>query len=181
MKTKLIVVFILAFILFSANLGFAQEYDFREAKWGMSKEEVKNAEVFTLDGENEKTLQYRDVPDILIHMNVDLAYFFSEDKLYKAAYYLSFDYPHSEAYVYDFETIKNALTEQYDSPKEYEVLWLNEFYKDKEEYLSYALENGLVGYFADWETSTTFIELILLKFYKDVEIALTFSDKTYEE
>lgn len=148
MKIKSIVVFVLVLIIFSTIIGFAQEeeYDFREVKWGMSKEEVKEAEIYTLDSGREDSLCYEDIPDIRMHMNVNLSYLFNEGKLYAAVYYLTFDYPHAEAYVYDFEHIKSNLIEEYGEPALDKVTWLNEFYKDKEEYLSYALENGLVEY-----------------------------------
>lgn len=178
MKSKLILVFVLAIILFSTISSFAQteEYDFRKVRWGMSKEEVKNSEVFTVDSEGEKSIWYNDVPGVLSHMNVDLGYFFIEGKLEKAAYLFSFDYPHAEAYVYDFEHLKSNLLEKYGEPALDKVVWLNEFYKDKEEYLGYALENGLVEYWVIWETSTTSILLRLFK-SSDVLIMLSFKGK----
>lgn len=178
MKMKSIVVLLFLIILSSSFCSYAeeQEFDFKRVKWGMSKEEVKEAETLPLTHESEDDLWYRNVPDMRTHMNVDLGYSFNEGKLEKAVYFLSFDYPHAEAYVYDFEHIKSNLLEEYGEPALDKVVWLNEFYKDKEEYLGYALEKGLVEYWVIWETSTT---SILLNLYKssDVLIMLAFHNK----
>ena len=70
---------LICLLVFSASTVFAEEFDFRKTRWGMTQEEVKKNETFSrLEG--EKGLKYHGK---MFGIDCFIDYSFSENKLYK--------------------------------------------------------------------------------------------------
>lgn len=176
MRLKLILVLIFVFIVSSTTHGFLEEADF---EWGMSKEEVKKNEPLTLDYEDENSIRYENSFKTS-YLDAEVILEFDEDKLYMITWIIYFNHPDPVAYTFDYDKLKKGLIEEYGDPITEEIFWVNEFYKDKEEYLGYALENGIVEYLTYWETDTTKIDFWLGGVSKEILLCVRYWDKNYK-
>ena len=81
---KKLFLFILVTLLAFPNLLLAGENNFRETKWGMSVEEVKNAEKSTFKSEGNNSLAYT---SNLLGNDCHIFYYFESGKLIQACYF----------------------------------------------------------------------------------------------
>ena len=80
-------------LLTPLRLGWGEDYSFRNARWGMTKEEVTASEIKMDPVEiNENTIMYKTQ---ILGKNVELIYLFSQNQLAKAAYKLDDNYLNS--------------------------------------------------------------------------------------
>lgn len=163
--TKISSIVLLAFCL--PVFSMAITYDFRKATWGMSMEQVIESEGADPVKEGVSIL---DTPYIayMLKMKVgetnhDLfaAYYFIEDQLYFAKYYVNTKHSNSNDFLTDFDEFRNVLLQKYGEPKEEETVWKDELYKDKRERWGLAIETGKMEKYTLWETDSTTIMLRL--------------------
>ena len=107
---KLISVGVMISVLCLVSLAWAGEYNFRQTKWGMSKEEVKASENLKPSYEEDKWVSYE--TNILNH-DVSLRYFFLDGKLYNASY--NSDKSHKDP-LSMYRDFKEMLREKYGPP-----------------------------------------------------------------
>ncbi|MDG5816662.1 hypothetical protein QA601_16310 [Chitinispirillales bacterium ANBcel5] len=131
---------------------------FRNAKWLMSPEQVKDSETATLERETENTLVY----DVTIHgIKSTLTYMFSDDQL--TSIRCNFNYSHSNPnrYYKDFESLKNKLISDYGNPQEDEQNWQNDMYRDNTSRWGFAIGVGFLSCKTQWHTDDASITLTI--------------------
>jgi len=156
---KVILLLALAIFLVPA-LSFAQDkHIFRKTRWGMSKEEVKQSEGRKPDYEEEMVLGYSEK---IAGMDVVLFYYFSDGKLYQAAYVDVEKYTFENKYIDDYKTFKKLLTEKYGDPILDKQTWYSDLYKDDPSKWGFAISMGQMEYITSWRAGRTTITLELI-------------------
>jgi len=113
--------------------------DFRNIKWGMSKEEVKEKENSSLNEENSDGLIYEDLK--FAELNAGIGYFFTGNRLNQIVVLFE------EGNLYNYEKVQKYLIDQYgDTDLENSRGGTSSFWKVEDEQLSVRLtldDNGL--------------------------------------
>jgi len=141
-----------------AQTATTYQYDFRKANWGMSKEEVKATEDKKPDSEYDNSLVY------YVKIGGDdylCGYSFLQDKLYNTGYVFVGEHSNKNDYIRDYKNLKEILAKKYGKPKSDRTTWDNDLYKNDRSKWGFAVSLGHLSYGAIWETSNTFITLVL--------------------
>ena len=152
-------ILLIAVLLLVAYSLFAQ---FRNTKWGMSIDEVKQTEnaepLFYAEKSFPKALMYR---EWVLGIKKLLGFYFVDNQLVRAGYgFLGYDTNYNQ-YIYDYNELKEALYKKYKTAIDDKILWKNDLYKDNRSKWGYAISLGHLVYFAKWETKDTNIIIIL--------------------
>ena len=148
----------LALIFFLTDLCIAEDYTFRKTKWGMSKAQVKASEPLTVGREDDNSLGYN---TSIINKDVLLLYYFINDQLYKAIYWLDVKHINSNLYLEDYKQFKKLLDKKYGPQTEEITRWLNDLYKDDRSDWGTAISVGHLMLLTGWETPDTNIALAM--------------------
>jgi hypothetical protein len=96
-------------LIFFTSFAFAEEYDFRQTKWGMTKEEVKSSESSQLLTDINDILEYK---TSIFDYVCKVYYYFEDGRLRSAEYDFGlFDLMENAKYVYNF--FEEILTNKY--------------------------------------------------------------------
>lgn len=106
----LIVLCLAVGVVFAVIVASAENYDVRNVRWGMSKEEVKKREKAELTDEENNVLYYK---TMLFGHDYELWYIFDDDRLVEAQYGNLFS---ERKYEEDFEKARKLLTKKYGKP-----------------------------------------------------------------
>ena len=102
--------FLLFLIVFLSEFTIAEDFTFRKTKWGMSKEQVKASESINLGREDADSLAYE---TSIIGKSVILLYYFVDNQLFKAIYWLDEKHINSNLYLKDYDQFKNLLIKKF--------------------------------------------------------------------
>lgn len=158
------VLVVILIIIFSTKVfsqkftKFTMPYDFRQTNWGMSKEEVKLTE--------KRKPNYEDDVILLYEVKIDkydcaCIYHFLENKLFQSKYAFNEKHLNKNAYIEDYENLKELLTKKYGKPKWEDIIWKDDFYKDIKGNWGLAVARGDLEYTIIWENSITTIQIQL--------------------
>ena len=125
---------------------------FRNAKWGMSMQEVKITEESEPVYENNEIIVYE---DSLIQLPVEAVYLFVDNKLTRAKYMFNQKHTNENDFISDYKSLNNALRNKYGKPKEEDHFWSDDLYKDTPTDWGFALSLGHHSYFTEWDTKDT--------------------------
>jgi len=132
--------------------------DFRKAKWGISKDEVKRLEKIEIIAESEEVLGYLGE---VAGLKTLVIFEFGEDKLVSGYYFIEEKHTAKMNYIIDHNRIRELLIKKYGPPiHEYEK-WIDNFYKDRRDKWGQAISEGHLMLGAEWETETTKIVIVL--------------------
>lgn len=134
-------------------------FDFRKTNWGMSKEQVKNAEIGHLETHNDDVLVYSGQ---VAGKDVRIGYIFTEDKLVRSKYIFAEQHTNSNLFINDYMKIKEILTEKYGAPVEDKSVWSNELYRNDPQSWGTAVGAGHLRFVSTWDTSSTSIAHVLM-------------------
>ncbi len=135
------------------------EPDFRNVRWGMSREEVRQAESESLIdeyGELTCSLKVDDFP-------ASLSYQFHNDCLYRAVYVFDSESVDSSIHHEVFKIISRILTKKYGHALHDSLFWSNDFYKADSSKINTALWLGHVWRYQYWRLRNTWIFHSILK------------------
>lgn len=177
MIKKLILAVFVASLITQAKLSRGEEFTFRNATWGMTQEEVVASES-RLDpvSTNENTIRYKTQ---LLGRNVQLVYFFAQNKLTRTAYMLDDNYLNSNHFLNTYQRFKSALTRKYGPPLKEETTWTNDTFRNVSLKRGLALSLGHTEYFSNWETPQTRINLSLKEENFYVQCRIEYWSKEY--
>lgn len=178
MKTLLNIVFAGFIVIFFTELSFAEEYNFRKTKWGMSITQVKSSEPLDVAKEDENLLGYETT---VIGKDVFVVYFFIDNQLVRARYLLAESHTNRNDFITDYNDFKEILTKKYGKPKQDESLWKNDLYKDDYSDWGFAISLGHLTYLSSWETQDTEIINILMGDNFDISCIVEYSSKNLKE
>jgi len=150
--------FLINLILFSSINAFAQEPDFRQLRWGMTREAVLAAEV----GEPYEHASEISYLGYMGGLPVRIIYGFNSLDQLSAGHceFMLSDLSASEL-IESHKSLEQQLSRKYGDSLDSKMLWYDELLKDNESYLPFALEKGYVGIHTTWRTATTHIALRL--------------------
>jgi len=157
MKKHILILLALSVMIFTAPL-FADEYDFRKAKWGMSKEEVKHGESKEPISEGNNIFGYEDK---VAGMECYIFYVFASNKLVRTRYYFIHKHSNRTDYINDYQSLQENLQKKYGQPIDDDRIWKNDLYKDDPSEWGMAVAIGHLIYQTQWTTDTTGILLHL--------------------
>lgn len=106
-------------------------HDFRNADFGMTKEEVIKSEGIEPSGENDKYIVYENVN--VSSYDCNLYYEFDvSNKLVRCNYFLNDFHTNVSSYISDYDNLKSLYTKKYGEPITDDKNWLNEnsLYRD---------------------------------------------------
>ena len=134
-----------------------EDPDFRNVKWGMSKEEVKR---YAQEELTEADEGFINIETELLEKKVALLYQFNDkDQLYQAAYSSLEEHTNKNLYLEDYEQFKESLIEKYGQPSEDEEFWRSNLYRDNPGDYGMAVAVGDLVKRTTWETDNTKIVL----------------------
>jgi hypothetical protein len=162
---------IVILILFGVNLALGQ--DFRDYKWGETKEKIKASEELKLLEESDEMLVYS---GSIASKACFIGFILDDDILTRGAYFLNETYVNENKYVDDFYYIKELLTKKYGEPELEGENWSNELFKNDKKDWGIALKSGHVTFVANWMTEKTQIELIVSAENRKVSSIILYKD-----
>ena len=157
---KKILMLVFALALFTqSGLSWAENYDFRLTKWGMTQNDVISAEEKMDPVERiENMITYKTQ---ILTKNVVLHYLFIQDKLVGAIYKLDDNYLNSNHFIRTYNQFKQEVAKKYGQPSRSITNWLNDTYKNNRKKWGLALSLGHTEYVTLWKTRSTNIECSL--------------------
>lgn len=156
--------------------------DFRNTKWGMTKDEVKaseNIEASTLDEVADNELFYPNIK--LLDYPCTMIYYFQDEKLYQGLYNITTEHSIKNDYISDYDNLKKNYIEVYGEPKKDNVVWKDDLLKDNPEDYGNAVYAGHLKYSSIWETDTTNIYLILSSDNYNMTFIVIYEQKGFVE
>ncbi|MEM7007968.1 MAG: hypothetical protein AAF462_02420 [Thermodesulfobacteriota bacterium] len=132
--------------------------DFGKARWGMTREQVIQAEASNPNWESPTSIGYS-------HNNnghiAHTEYIFTANRLTMGQYLIVVPNSEEDRYLKEYENQKNLISRKFGSPKIHEENWLNSLYKDKPERHGFAVYIGHLSYKSKWDTERTEVLLEL--------------------
>jgi hypothetical protein len=147
---------------------------FRNASWGMTRDEVIKSEGKGPDRPDELLLVYDDVT--VSDMNCVLAYKFDKDKLIGGIYYFAEAHTNENDYITDYATLVAGLTEKYGEPTTSKVNWKNDLFKDEPQDYGLAVSIGDLEYQSIWNLDNANIICSLYGDNYKISLAVVYSD-----
>ena len=150
----------------AANSGEASSVDdeyrfnFRSARWGMSREQVKRSDDFTHpESEDSTRVTYS---SRLGHMDCKVTFIMSvNDMLIGGRYDFTTVYEDGARYLSDFETMLDLYIKRFGNPVLTEIEWNNRTFEKKKEFHSIAFMEGHFTRSIQWQTERTDVILYL--------------------
>ena len=104
--------------------------NFEEMQWGLSKKEVVELEGKPADQRKVKGLDVMRYQQRVINLDCAIDYFFAANKLSRTRFSFAGDYLDKNAYLQDYQKIKDALVQKFGRPLEEAMKWRDNSYKD---------------------------------------------------
>lgn len=175
MKKKIIIALLLLFIILPHTV-LAEDYDFRNTNWGMSKEEVVEIETAEYAGEDGDLLFYT---DDVAGLDTILFYEYLDNKLVSGGYVFDENYINQNNHIDDYKKVKELLAKKYGEPVIDRQRWLNDLYKGDTQNYGTALSVGHLAYMSKWEAESTDITMMLRGENFEVNLTLYYKSKEY--
>jgi tetratricopeptide (TPR) repeat protein len=132
------------------------KFDYRNTRWGMTKEQVKASETMKIVYEKESVILYHGE---LAGMETTVHYTFKEKMLLGCVQRFIGNYIDDNNYILDYKKAKDALTHKYGPPVTDEQLWSNNTYKDNPQDWGFAVRRGDLVFRSSWKFNYTEIGL----------------------
>lgn len=133
--------------------------DFRNARWGMTPEEVKASEKLMPTTDRPELVTYRGDYDGMVAL---IGYEFENNELVRAGYLITVNYNDPNYYIKDFDSLKQKLIEKYGGPTSDEITWKKgETAEEDPDKFGKAVCAGKLRYYTLWQTERNFIKLRL--------------------
>ena len=169
---------LLALLLLAALPAPGLAGDFRNADWGMSKEEVKAAESLALVQETVDRLFYSTT---LLGADVEVRYDFIENTLVSAYYGLERAYSHAPSfYLRYFNDLTDGVKEKYGPPMRDAISGISDDMSDNPKTWEAALAARSFLRLMTWETQEIFIAAGLNGARPDIRCFVIYAPKKYE-
>ena len=170
--------FLLSSIIVIICSSFCISSEFREAEWGMSREQVKQFEKTepVFPGSDTLTFKGKVANSIVL-----IIYEFENDKLRSGSYRFVENRVNANVYVQDYLRINEFLDLKYGKPKSRQEIWYNDLYKDKKGFYGVALSTGQLKFVSSWEEDKTIIVHALSGNNYIIDHSITYYDKLHKD
>jgi hypothetical protein len=135
-----------------------KQFDFRKAKWGMSKKTVMASESAKLIQNRNDTLEYSVQ---FLGYNCRVIYKFSGDALSHAAFLVGQDHIDPSLFYTDYEALKKYLVPLFGEPAANRCDWVNEMYRSDKAKWGFAVSLGFLTCSTRWTSGRTGITLLI--------------------
>ena len=168
---KKIILVILSLITLQANAQF------RGMEWGSSKKDAlaKFGKPYIEDDAYiayEYTLAGKSVLSVLRY---------KQDKLYRAEYILDEKHTNKNDYIADYKKFKELLSKKYGDPKEDEIYWRDDLYKDDYSGWGMAVSIGHLIQYSTWINEKTDIECAISGDNYKITVKITYRSVELKE
>ena len=158
-----------------------QEKQFREARWGMSKEEV-----IRLEGAPDQMVELGELEMMMYQerikeMDCFIEYIFEKDRLIKGKYNFVVKHEYKNDYFRDYKKVKEYLAEVHGKPPLDNINWLNPQYKEDYSKWGFALSLGHLEYNSLWSYQKTEIQLRLYGENEHIKLEAEYKEVESEE
>lgn len=136
----------------------AKGFDFRKARWGMSKKEVMASEDAKLIKDNESSVDYE---VLFLGYNCTVSYSFLKGAFTKATFFIRQPHVDPAMYYNDYENLKAYLTPIYNRPSSDNCAWKNEMYRPDKSKWGFAVSLGFLTCRTEWANDRTQIILTI--------------------
>lgn len=173
MKKYFWMIFIIA--LLGTGPGYGKDAtDFRNVKWGMSRDEVIQLEKLRLKDEEPSKLFYETA---IAGQQCILIYSFINDKLFSGNYLFSDKHSNYNEYINDYLNIKALLEEKYGKYTDNDQKWTQKINFELDKGMAVAM--GYLNYLSSWKTDATEIDLLLFGDNLDVKLGISYRSIKY--
>lgn len=148
--------------------------DFRNVKWGMSRNEVIRLEKLQLKDEEESKLFYETA---IASQQCILIYSFINDKLYSGNYLFIDKHTNFNEYINDYLNLKALLEEKYGKYTDNDQKWTQKINFDMDKGMAVAM--GYLNYLSSWKTDATEIDLLLFGDNLEVKLGISYRSIKY--
>jgi len=163
------------------KISFGEEYNFRKTKWGMTMEEIieaekpkKNRKMATIKKVDYDMLSYK---GYFAGFSSYILYTIREGKLTNAQCTI-LDINEVREYFEKYDILKELFSENYGKPVQ-ELYKIDEEYKDNLEKITSILRKNPYAYYATWETPETKIILRLHRLPNGVILSIQYISKEF--
>jgi len=170
MKKAATPVWLLVFLLLSAQ----EVLDFRNARWNMSKGDIKKSEKLDLILEKPDVLGYLDT---YLGYPVLVFYVFDAAKFFQGVFSFQQDHVNKNQYIADYMKMKETCQARYGPPMQDDVRWKNRLFRKDPKDWGLAVSIGHLAYQTYWETDRSLIALQLEGAEHRISLALIFQKK----
>ena len=154
--------------------------DFRNCKWGMTKNDVLKAEKLKASDLSYNEAQGMGSASSIASLSCQVLYIFAHDKLVRSKYYITESHSNNNLFVeQDYPKLKELLIKKYGPPVKEDTLWSNDLYKDSPQEWGMALVVGHLSFYCSWETEKTAIVLYLSGDNFKVNFGIEYSSKEW--
>lgn len=133
-------------------------YDFRRAKWGMSKEEVMESELLEPELKSDNTLDYS---VIIMNIQTQIGYTFKDNELIRAGFFFLTKPETKNEYIDNYLKIKEDLIKVNGEPVIDTIKQKNPSEKIEPSNMGQTICDGDVIYASQWDLPATAIQLVL--------------------
>ncbi len=147
------------------------EFDFRKARWGMSKEEVMASERSKLIFDNENSIEYR---TFIGELQAQANYKFQNDKLIRGGYYFLKEYEDKNEYIQAYEQLKERMVEAKGPPAIDKIVEMNPSAQIDPENKGQAVCDGSLIYGSQWNYPGSDIQLVFRGDGENCYLTITF-------
>ncbi len=175
---KIFFVFITSIFFVYSGICTAEDFTFRNTKWGMTIEDVKASEPLVIAKEDGNILGYK---TSVIGKDVFLIYFFTDNKLTRARYALAVTHSNKNDFISDYNDFKKILIKKYGDPVEDESIWRNDLYKSDYQSFGMAISVGHLIYYSKWSTDDTEINNMLMGENYDISCIVEYTSVALKE
>lgn len=133
--------------------------DFRNTAWGMSMNDVINIEGTPPDDSDDNAIVYLDRE--ICDFSTSVYYLFNNDKLIGGMYSIQESHTNENAYIDDYNKLKEALISKYGEPDADNIDWKDDLYKDDPQDYGFAVSLGDLTYVSTWNLPDNLISLVL--------------------
>jgi len=144
---------------------------FDEMKWGLSKKQILEMEGKPAHQQRSKGQDIMIYEQKVINLDCSIEYIFASNKLSQTKFRFQNSYLDKNAYLQDYQKIKEALIQRFGRPLEENLKWLDSAYKDDFSAWGEAISQGYLKLNSRWLTPQT--EIVACLDGGDEEIALT--------
>lgn len=138
------------------------EFHFRNLEWGITMDAVKQLETTNPIDESEDILVY---DSEMLGMPIVIIYQFIDNRLFRYGYLTTQNHSNPNNYLYDYQTVKDALIKQYGKPvvgKGFtDIIWRDNCYTNKPDRHGYAAGIGHLIRCTEWEINERNTSIVL--------------------
>jgi hypothetical protein len=154
---------------------------FEEMKWGLSKKEILEMEGKPLAQSKLKGLDIMNYQQKLINLDCSIEYMFAANKLTRTRFMFTTEYLDKNAYLEDYQKIKDALVQKFGRPLQESMDWRDTTYKDDFRSWGEAVSLGQLELSARWLTPQTEIQALLSGRNEEIILTVEYSGLQLKE